>query len=60
MILKRVLDTLVCPVAHCRKPLTLSEDGNSLECTGCRRIYPIEDDIPVLFAEQPEAPEKHQ
>lgn len=60
MILKRVLDTLVCPVAQCRKPLTLSPGGNTLECTGCHRIYPIEDEIPVLFAEQGEAPEKRQ
>jgi len=59
MILKRVLDALVCPVPQCRKPLALSPDGNSLQCTGCKKIYPIEDEIPVLFAEPPEASGKH-
>jgi len=56
MILKRVLDVLVCPVPQCRKPLTLAADGGSLQCAGCHRTYPVRDDIPILLVDQSEAP----
>lgn len=56
MILKRVLDALVCPVPQCRKPLTLAADESSLQCTGCKRIYPVRDGIPILLIEQAEIP----
>lgn len=52
MMLKQVLDILVCPVPECRKPLTLAVDENSLQCTGCGRIYPVHDGIPVLLVEK--------
>ena len=52
MMLKQVLDILVCPVPECRKPLTLAVDENSLQCTGCGRIYPVRDGIPVLLVEK--------
>jgi uncharacterized protein YbaR (Trm112 family) len=52
MMLKQVLDILVCPVPECRKPLTLAPDENSLQCTGCGRIYPVRDGIPVLLVEK--------
>jgi uncharacterized protein YbaR (Trm112 family) len=52
MMLKQVLDILVCPVPECRKPLTLAADENSLQCTGCGRIYPVRDGIPVLLVEK--------
>ena len=48
MMLKQILDLLICPVAECRKPLTLAADEMSFQCTGCGRIYPVEDGIPVL------------
>lgn len=56
MILKRVLDALVCPVPECRKPLNLAADESSLQCTGCQRIYPIRDEIPILLVDQAEIP----
>jgi len=56
MILKRVLDALVCPLPQCRKPLTLAADESSLQCTGCNRIYPVRDGIPILLIEQSEIP----
>ena len=56
MILKRVLDALVCPLPQCRKPLTLAADESSLQCTGCKRIYPVRDGIPILLIEQSEIP----
>ncbi len=56
MMLKKLLDILVCPVPECRKPLSLSADETSLQCTGCGRIYPIRDGIPVLLVEQAQMP----
>ncbi|HEY7404701.1 MAG TPA: Trm112 family protein [Candidatus Angelobacter sp.] len=56
MILKRVLEALVCPVPECRNALTLAADGNSLQCTGCQRTYPVRDDIPILLVDQSKTP----
>jgi uncharacterized protein YbaR (Trm112 family) len=56
MILKLVLDALVCPVPQCRKSLTLAADGSSLQCTGCQRTYPVRDGIPILLVDQSESP----
>ncbi|MBI1741252.1 MAG: Trm112 family protein [Acidobacteriales bacterium] len=47
MIPQDLLDILVCPV--CKKPLVLKADGASLKCAECRRVYPIQDDIPILL-----------
>ena len=52
MMLKKMLDVLVCPIPDCRKPLTLAPDEKSLQCTGCQRVYPITDGIPILLAEK--------
>jgi len=52
MLLKQVLDALVCPVAECRKPLRLADDERSFQCTGCGRIYPVRDEIPILRVDQ--------
>ena len=49
MIPKDLLDILVCPV--CKKPLVLKENGESLKCGQCRRVYPIQDDIPILLVD---------
>ncbi|HYX52713.1 MAG TPA: Trm112 family protein [Candidatus Limnocylindrales bacterium] len=58
MMLKKLLDILVCPVPECRKPLRLAEDEQSLACTGCGRIYPIRDGIPILLKHEAALPEK--
>lgn len=47
MIAQDLLDILVCPL--CKKPLELKENGESLKCSECRRVYPIQDDIPILL-----------
>ena len=47
MIPQDLLDVLVCPV--CRKPVALQANGASLKCGECRRIYPIQDDIPIML-----------
>jgi uncharacterized protein len=49
MIPQDLLDMLVCPV--CKKPVALNEDGKSLKCGECRRVYPIQDDIPVMLVD---------
>jgi hypothetical protein len=56
MILKKLLDILVCPVPECRKPLTLAADESSLRCTGCGRVYPVRDGIPILLVDQAQMP----
>jgi len=56
MIIKQLLDAMVCPAPECRKPITLSPDENSLRCTGCGRIYPIRDGIPILLVDQATMP----
>jgi uncharacterized protein YbaR (Trm112 family) len=54
MMLKQILDILVCPVPECRKPLTLASDESALQCTACGRVYPVRDGIPILLVEQAE------
>lgn len=50
MISQDLLDMLVCPVCH--KPLDLKNNGQALKCGICRRVYPIQDDIPVLLVDE--------
>jgi len=52
MIPQDLLDILVCPV--CKKPLLhlAKEDGESLKCTECRRVYPVRDEIPVMLVDE--------
>jgi uncharacterized protein len=49
MMIKQILDALACPDPACRKPLKLAEDESALQCTGCGRIYPVKDGIPMLL-----------
>lgn len=50
MIPQELLDILVCPV--CKKPLLLKENGESLKCTECRRVYPVRDNIPIMLVDE--------
>ena len=45
-----LLKILVCPL--CKAPLNLTESGQGLKCTECRRVYPIRDDIPVMLVDE--------
>jgi uncharacterized protein YbaR (Trm112 family) len=56
-VLKQFLDILVCPVPECGKAFKLALDESSLECIGCRRIYPIRNGIPILLIDQAEMPQ---
>ena len=49
MISQDLLDLLVCPL--CKKPVVLAANGESLKCSECRRIYPIQDDIPIMLVD---------
>jgi LSD1 subclass zinc finger protein len=47
MIPQDLLDILVCPA--CKKPLQLKENGESLKCAACRRVYPVRGKMPILL-----------
>ena len=49
MISEDLLDILVCPV--CKIPVVLNANGRSLKCSECRRVYPIQDDIPIMLVD---------
>ncbi len=46
----KLLEVLACPA--CKLPVTLLPDGGGLRCDGCRRIYPVVDDIPVMLIDE--------
>ena len=52
MIPQDLLDILVCPA--CKKPLLLvmKDNGESLKCGECRRVYPVRDNIPILLVDE--------
>jgi len=50
MIEKELMDILVCPV--CKKPLVQKDDGTSLKCGECRRVYPVRDNIPIMLVDE--------
>jgi uncharacterized protein YbaR (Trm112 family) len=47
---KELLDLLVCP--KCKGELRLKDDKSGLICEGCRLLYRIEDDIPVMLIDE--------
>jgi uncharacterized protein len=50
MVSPDLLKILVCPA--CKKPLVQKENGESLKCAQCRRVYPVRDDIPILLVDE--------
>jgi len=49
-ISQQLLEILACPL--CKTPVRLTEDEKWLQCTQCKRKYPIEDDIPVMLVDR--------
>lgn len=45
-----LLDILVC--VACKTPVKLLPDGSGLKCEQCRRVYRIENDIPVMLLDE--------
>jgi uncharacterized protein YbaR (Trm112 family) len=50
VISKELLEILACPI--CKKPLTLEDNGQSLKCGECRRVYAIRDGIPNMLVDE--------
>ena len=46
----RLLEILSCPL--CKVKVSLTPNGEGLRCTECRRIYPIQNDIPIMLVEE--------
>ena len=44
------VEMMICPA--CGSKLRLKEDGGAIKCLGCRRVYPIEDDMPMMLADK--------
>jgi hypothetical protein len=49
-ISQELLDILVCPL--CKAPVKLTADRQGLKCAQCRRVYPIQHDIPVMLVDE--------
>ncbi|MGB9232820.1 MAG: Trm112 family protein [Terriglobales bacterium] len=49
MIPQDLLAMLVCPI--CKEAVVLKENGTGLKCGKCRRVYPIQDDIPIMLVD---------
>ena len=47
---KKLLDILVCPI--CKGPLRYVKKANELICPADRLAFPVEDEIPVMLAEE--------
>ncbi len=49
-----LLEILTCP--DCQEPVRELDQEQGLECTGCSRIYPVRDGIPVMLVEEASEP----
>lgn len=49
-----LLNILICPACGA----SVREKENAIECTACKRRYPIENDIPILLVDRAEKPKK--
>jgi len=45
-----LLKILVCP--ECKTPVEPTADQKGLRCATCRRVYPIQDGIPVMLVDE--------
>ena len=50
---KKLLDILACPV--CKGPLLYRQEEQELVCKADRLAFPIENDIPVMLADEARA-----
>lgn len=49
-ISKELLDILACP--KCKGDIYLNETENGLICDGCKLLYEIKDDIPIMLIDE--------
>jgi len=53
IISKELLEILACPLCKTEVKLTeFKSDTYGLQCIKCKRIYPIEDGIPVMLIDE--------
>jgi uncharacterized protein len=45
-----LLEILACP--ECKTPVEVVKDGAGLRCGKCHRVYPVQDDIPVMLVDE--------
>jgi uncharacterized protein YbaR (Trm112 family) len=50
MIPQDLLNILACPV--CKKPVALRDDGESVKCPECRRVYSSRDGILNMLVDE--------
>lgn len=50
MLSNELLEMLVCPA--CKSRLEHRQDPETLKCTACHRVYPVEDGIPVMLVDK--------
>lgn len=50
MIPKDLLEILVCPA--CKQALEYRQNPESLKCVQCHRVYPVNDDIPIMLIDE--------
>jgi len=50
MVNKDLLDILVCP--QCKGPVLLTAKEDGLICKGCKLVYEIRDDIPIMLVDE--------
>ncbi|MBW1889189.1 MAG: Trm112 family protein [Deltaproteobacteria bacterium] len=49
-IKKELLDILACP--KCKGDIHLNETEDGLVCDGCKLLYEIRDDIPIMLIDE--------
>ncbi|HVF58147.1 MAG TPA: Trm112 family protein [Pyrinomonadaceae bacterium] len=49
-ITQEFLEILICPA--CKGKVELKADESALKCVECRRVYPINNGIPVMVVEE--------
>ena len=49
-ITEEFVEMMICPA--CQSKVHLREDGGAIKCAGCRRVYPIEDDMPMMLPDK--------
>jgi uncharacterized protein YbaR (Trm112 family) len=45
-----LLEILACP--NCKTPVRLVKNDTALKCGSCKRVYPINNDIPVMLIDE--------
>ncbi|HEX8456437.1 MAG TPA: Trm112 family protein [Pyrinomonadaceae bacterium] len=49
-ITEEFVELMICPA--CGAKVRLGVDGGAIKCLGCRRVYPIEDDMPMMLPDR--------